>query len=120
MADRGNEWIGTVAFGVGVGVAGAFWALAYTSKQLGAASIPIWVVALLGATAVMYSPLGRAVAARLHRTDDHADARELAEPLYAELDESRARMAELEERLDFAERLLSVREQPGVVPPLER
>ncbi|HEY4321134.1 MAG TPA: hypothetical protein VGM77_08120 [Gemmatimonadales bacterium] len=111
--ERGKESIGTVAFGVGLGLAGVFFSLALVSRVLGAASIPIWVVTIFGATGMMYSPLGKAIAARVHQKDTAPETSELADQLYTELDDMRARVAELEERVDFSERVMSGRDVPA-------
>lgn len=58
------------------------------------------------------SPVGRALAERIR-------GRSVGQPdpeVLAELDELRADMAELHERLDFAERMLARREEPGRLP----
>jgi hypothetical protein len=67
----------------------------------------------IGAAAVglFFGPIGAALAHRLggrSRTDDaHAAIDGLGERVTAELDDLRNRLAEVEERLDFAERLLA-------------
>lgn len=69
-----------------------------------------------GGTAVLlsHSPIGRAFAARLRG--------ELAAPpgpdpaVLAELDQLRLELGEVQERLDFAERLLA-QHRPGQLPP---
>lgn len=58
------------------------------------------------------SPVGRALAERIRgRTAVQHDPEVLAE-----LDEIRADLAELHERIDFTERLLAQREEPGRLP----
>ena len=63
---------------------------------------------------VLRGPLGRALADRIAgRTGrDEEDLR----ALHAEMDDMRARLAETEERLDFAERLLSNQREPEQLP----
>jgi hypothetical protein len=57
-----------------------------------------------GAVLTMLSPVGRALAHRLQQGEGGAGA----DPqLLAEVEDMRLRMAELEERLDFTERLLA-------------
>ncbi len=66
-----------------------------------------------------FSPLGRALADRLRGGRDVAGARELIAEraqLHDALDGVRREVAELAERVDFAERLLAQR-APGVLPP---
>jgi hypothetical protein len=77
----------------------------------------------LGAAAVglLFGPIGSAVARRLGGRADpgdaHAALEEMREGMSAEVDHLRNRLAEVEERLDFAERLLtsndSVHHLPG-------
>lgn len=70
------------------------------------AIIAMAVIAVVG----LKSPIGDALAERLrgdatpHRLDD---------AVLAELDDVRARMAELEERLDFSERLMAQNGEPA-------
>jgi len=69
-----------------------------------------------GAVLILRGPVGRALARRLEGTS--GAAAELAarveelESRVAELEQDRTRTAELEERLDFAERLLARQDQP--------
>ncbi|HJQ67185.1 MAG TPA: hypothetical protein VJ816_12440 [Gemmatimonadales bacterium] len=64
---------------------------------------------------VLRGPLGRALADRI--AGRHRNAGE-DEALRADLDETRQRLVEVEERLDFAERLLAKqRESDRVAPP---
>ena len=72
-----------------------------------------------GALGVFFGPIGRAVGRliegpRAARTDDGAigELRSRVEQLEAE----RGRLAELEERLDFAERVLAQSEPPARLP----
>jgi hypothetical protein len=53
--------------------------------------------------AKVFGPIGAAFGARLRDRGDHVSARRLA----SEMDQLQARLAEVEERLDFAERLLA-------------
>jgi hypothetical protein len=64
---------------------------------------------------VLRGPLGRALADRI--AGRHRNAAE-DEALRADLEETRQRLAEVEERLDFAERLLAKqRESDRIAPP---
>jgi hypothetical protein len=80
-----------------------------------------WIVALfivMGTTQVLRGPVGKALGDRIagRRPGAGADGAGTDQVL-GEVDALRARVAELEERLDFAERMLArQREQP----PLER
>ncbi|MBA2292344.1 MAG: hypothetical protein H0W15_07810 [Gemmatimonadales bacterium] len=82
---------------------------------LGPAAIPIWGMTLGGLWVFSRSAVGQALA---HRITGHAvhetGVLDVPAEVYAELDELRGRLAELEERTDFAERLLASRpDQPG-------
>ena len=80
------------------------------------APVLIMGIAILAAAAVliMRGPLGRALARRLEGNAGQGDATNagvagIAERV-SELEQRDARLAELEERLDFAERLLAQRD----------
>lgn len=77
-------------------------------------AIPVAVISAISAGVMLRGPLGQAIARRLdpqHRADAVA-----GEEVYGELDELRTRVGELEERLDFTERLLvRARDEGGVV-----
>jgi len=81
--------------------------LSSVTSMLGPVSIPIWLGLMVLGTVAALGPIGKAIARRI--TGDSADAGQLPVPdeVYAELDELRARMLEMEERQDFAERLLA-------------
>lgn len=57
------------------------------------------------------SPVGRAIADRIRR----AAPADIEAEVYAELDGLRADVAELQERVDFAERLLSEQREQGQI-----
>ena len=106
--------LGVFAVALAIAALVGFSALATVTRILGAAAIPIWGFAGVFAVFAVRGPIGQALARRL-------DARQANEPvevppeLYAELDELRARLGELEERADFAERLLSQRDAAGAL-----
>ncbi len=100
-----NGWL-FVALGV-IAIA-AFSALAQVSEAIGPASIPIWGMAMGGLWMISRSPIGHAIGRRI--SGDRAGEQEMLDvpqEVYAELDELRARVGELEERTDFTERLLA-------------
>jgi hypothetical protein len=67
-------------------------------------AIPVSIIGAIGAAIVLRGPLGEAVARRIQG----GSAPELPpEQVLNELDELRGRITELEERADFAERLLA-------------
>jgi hypothetical protein len=84
-----------------------------------AARLLIMMTLIVGAGLVLIlrGPVGRALARRLEGSS--GNARELSarvdelEARLAELEQERVRTTELEERLDFAERLLARQDQAG-------
>lgn len=110
-ADSTFKWVvfaGIVLFG----------SLAIVSDSLGPASIPIWISAMVGLGYALRGPLGAALAQRIAGTVPGDAA--LAEETAVELDELRRRLYELEERVDFSERLLVQRPAvpaAGEAPP---
>ena len=56
---------------------------------------------------ISFSPIGRAIADRLRHGKLPLDAPQIDPAIYEELDQIRTEMSELQERVDFAERLLS-------------
>jgi hypothetical protein len=76
--------------------------------------IPISLFFSVAAIIILRGPLGRAIADRIAgrtgRDDEDLHAMRL------DIDELRARLAETEERLDFAERLLSAQREPDQLP----
>jgi hypothetical protein len=79
-------------------------ALMFATSKLGAASIPVWMAVAGAGWLTMRGAVGEALASRF-RGDGPSD--ELHGEAMAELEELRGRMAELEERQDFSERLLA-------------
>jgi hypothetical protein len=73
--------------------------------------------------ALAMSPIGRAIAARIQGQVPTANAEELRnireshETLAADLDNARQDIAELQERMDFAERLLARKRDESALPP---
>jgi hypothetical protein len=78
------------------------------------------LASIFGTVSILRGPIGRALALRIQgqRALDDPGARELAElrERVASLEESQAQMADLQERLDFAERILA--QQPPRAPEL--
>jgi len=80
-------------------------------------AIPALITGAVVGTVALRGPVGRALAARIHQgtigqAEPHPD-------VVDELYEMRGRMVELEERLDFTERLLARHrsEDPAQLPP---
>jgi hypothetical protein len=82
-----------------------FGALAFVTRSMGPASIPIWFAAIGGTAYVLRGAVGHAIARVIGGVAPEPPA-ELPDEVYGELDDLRARVAELEERVDFSERLL--------------
>lgn len=83
-------------------------ALMFATSQLGGAAITIWI-AVAGAVWLTFKgPIGKAIATRLQAEALGADP----DGTLQELDELRTRVAELEERQDFSERLLARKDEP--------
>lgn len=88
-----------------VGTAVIVFGLTMITVKIGENAIPMWIAVVAGATIVLRGALGRALADRIAgRTVRPA---EVAPETLAELDDLRTRVGELEERLDFSERLLA-------------
>jgi hypothetical protein len=84
----------------------AGWGYTFLSARLGVAfAIPVGVVGALSVAIVLRGPLGQALAHHLGLRESLPD--QTAEQLLGELDEMKLRMQELEERVDFSERLLA-------------
>jgi hypothetical protein len=81
--------------------------------------IAMSIIAMCAAAAVILYPLFRAIGRRIEgRIEDpalHREVEELRERV-RDLESTQGRYAELEERLDFAERLLAQRREPEQLP----
>jgi hypothetical protein len=76
--------------------------------------IPISFFFSVAAVILLRGPLGKALAERIAGRTGHDQ--EDIHALRSEVDELRGRLAETEERLDFAERLLSANREPEQIP----
>jgi hypothetical protein len=77
--------------------------------------VPVTLFLAIAAIVILRGPIGRALADRIAgrpTRDPDAERRTVAE-----LDELRRRLGEMEERLDFAERLLARRGDDARLPP---
>jgi hypothetical protein len=109
MSER-NDGGGSVALGITLTAAALAAGFAVVAVALGAAfAIPVGIVALVAAAVIFRGPLGQALARRLEAGGARSGEQEAT--LQA-LDDMRGRMAELEERVDFAERLLAQSREP--------
>ena len=109
-----QESVSYLYFFGGIALVVLFGALAGVTAKIGPASIPIWFFALGAVAVVLRGPVGTALGKRI--AGDVAPAElspEVHETVFAELDDLRVRVGELEERLDFSERLLAQRSQQG-------
>ena len=68
-------------------------------------AIPVGIIGTIAAGVSLAGPLGKALVRRLEGDASHSD--ETTGQLLAEMDELRGRVQELEERVDFSERLLA-------------
>ena len=81
--------------------------------------IPIFLFGIMGVVGLSFSPVGRALARRLGGDKgDHAESAALAEvdALREEMQALRGEVGEMQERLDFAERLLAQVRTQGKLP----
>jgi hypothetical protein len=79
--------------------------------------IPATIALAVVSVILLKGPVGEAIAMRLR---GEVASHDVSDGLLAELDDVRARMAELEERLDFSERLLARHSDPARLAPAER
>jgi hypothetical protein len=79
--------------------------LVAVTGMLGPAAIPIWGAVGVFGWLTLNGPVGQALGARI-RGEVEGDP-VVPEEVYAELDDLRTRLLEMEERQDFAERLLA-------------
>lgn len=100
---------------VSVVLLGAFIALSVVIGEDFA--VPALLVAGVGGTIVLRGPLGKALAQRI--TNAAVPSAEVPIEMLDEMDEMRHRMVELEERVDFTERLLARTraDEPAQLPP---
>lgn len=110
MADsKKDDWVTGAFIGIGLAGLGIGGGLAAASASLGPPAIAVWGFAMVMVMAVMKSSIAEAFAKRL--SEGGTDDPELADSVYAELDELRSRVLELEERQDFSERMLTNKER---------
>lgn len=82
--------------------------LAKASEQLGAVAVPIWLAAIAGAVVVLRGKPGEMLLTAIANADRDDSEEPGQDPaMLAELDELRTQVAELQERLDFTERLVT-------------
>ena len=116
--DVSRGWLYVALAVVGVAYLAA---MADITSQLEAVAIPFWVITIVGGILLANSAIGKAIGRRI--TGDLPEAPgslDVPDEVYAELDELRARMLEMEERQQFAERLLTERIDATDVSPTDR
>lgn len=79
-------------------------------------AVPVTLFLSIAAIAIMRGPFGRALADRLAGRVPGGSGSEDQAELLAELDEVKHRLGEVEERLDFAERLLAKQREERIGP----
>lgn len=77
--------------------------------------IPIFFFLTVGGVVVLRGPLGRALADRIAGRAARSDSGS-TEALERQVEEMHYRLTELEERVDFAERVLSSGREPRTLP----
>ena len=100
MSSKDIESISMTVVGVAVAVAVSFVVVAVNVGE--AFAIPVGIAGAIAAAVVLRGPVGQALARRLSGACSDAGDEALHQ-----LDEVRARLGELEERLDFTERVLA-------------
>ena len=75
-------------------------------------AIPVGIVGAVATAVALHGPLGKAIGRRLDGGSP-VEADETTGQLLGEMDELRHRLSELEERVDFSERLLARRPPSG-------
>ncbi|MGH6885349.1 MAG: hypothetical protein ACREGK_04665 [Geminicoccales bacterium] len=100
MSSKDIESISMTVLGVAVAAAVSFAVIAVKVGE--AFAIPVGVAASIAFAVVMRGPVGHALARRLEGSSAAP-----SEEVLQHLDDVRARLGELEERLDFTERVLA-------------
>jgi hypothetical protein len=75
--------------------------------------IPIFLFLSVAGVIVMRGPFGRALAERIARGSGREVSHDTVHALIGAVEELRDRVGELEERLDFTERVLARGQEPG-------
>jgi hypothetical protein len=109
--------VATAATLLGLGVLAAY---AVLSGYLGEGfAIPVGILGIIGGAVVLLGPVGKAIAGRISGRAATGLLPEEADEILARLQElelGQARLAELEERLDFTERLLARHKEQERLP----
>ena len=81
--------------------------------------VPITLFLTIGAVAIFRGPLGKALGERIAGRPRELDHSAESDALRGEVEDLRWRLTELEERLDFTERVLARHKEQGQLPPGE-
>ena len=112
-----QEASGYLFMALAFSVLGLVFGLSMVTRLIGPASIPIWGVSFVALIFIANGPIGKAIGRRISGDPVESQPRlDVPEEVYAELDELRARMVEMEERQDFSERLLANRTDGAADP----
>jgi len=84
--------------------------------ELGPFLVPITMFLTIGAVLIFRGPMGKAIGERIAGKQPEVDRGE-TDALRVEIEEMRYRMIELEERVDFTERMLARHKSAGELPP---
>lgn len=79
--------------------------------------VPVALFFTIGAVAILRGPIGKAIADRVAGRGPERLGSGETEGLHVDVEELRYRVTELEERLDFAERVLAQRREPEQLGP---
>ncbi len=74
--------------------------------------VPITMFLTVGAVIILRGPLGKAIGERIAGRSKEVEGAPDVEALRGEMEDLRWRVTELEERLDFAERVLARHQEP--------
>ncbi len=77
------------------------------TSVLGPLSVFVWAMAIAGVVYVLKGPLGEAILHAIAQGDEELNGSGIPAELGHELEDLRAQVAELQERVDFTERLLA-------------
>jgi hypothetical protein len=84
--------------------------------EIGPFLVPISMFLTIGAVVIFRGPLGKAIGERIAGRQHEIDHGE-TDTLRTEIEDVRYRMTELEERVDFAERMLAKHKDADRLPP---
>ena len=107
--ERRSDSSGWLYLALAFSIVGLVFGLAVATPVMGPPAIVAWGAAFIALATVANGPVGKAIARRISGELPTPQVAEPSDAVYAELDELRARMLEMEERQDFSERMLTSR-----------